>query len=48
MAVKTVQGMNITIILANGGVMANDSKVVQADIECTNGVIHAIDTVLMP
>jgi uncharacterized surface protein with fasciclin (FAS1) repeats len=48
MAVKTVQGKNITIILANSGVMENDSKVVQADIECTNGVIHAIDTVLMP
>jgi len=25
----------------------NDAKVVQADIECTNGVIHAIDTVLI-
>jgi uncharacterized surface protein with fasciclin (FAS1) repeats len=48
MAVKTVQGKNITISLANGGVMVNDAKVVQADIECTNGVIHAIDTVLMP
>jgi uncharacterized surface protein with fasciclin (FAS1) repeats len=48
MMVKTVQGKNITISLANGGVKVNDAKVVQADIECTNGVIHAIDTVLMP
>jgi uncharacterized surface protein with fasciclin (FAS1) repeats len=48
MAVKTVQGENVTITLADGGVMVNDAKVVQADIECTNGVIHAIDTVLMP
>lgn len=48
MAVKMVQGENVTITLADGGVMVNDAKVVQADIVCTNGVIHAIDTVLMP
>jgi uncharacterized surface protein with fasciclin (FAS1) repeats len=46
MAVKTVQGENVTITLDDGGVMVNDAKVVQADIVCTNGVIHAIDTVL--
>jgi transforming growth factor-beta-induced protein len=48
MMVKTVQGENITISLASGSVMVNDAKVVQANIACTNGVIHAIDTVLMP
>jgi uncharacterized surface protein with fasciclin (FAS1) repeats len=48
MAVETVQGQNITITLEDGSVMANDAKVVQADIECSNGVIHAIDAVLMP
>lgn len=48
MMVKTVQGSNLTISLANGSVMVNDAKVVQANIACTNGVIHAIDTVLMP
>lgn len=30
------------------GVKINDAKVVKADIECTNGVIHVIDTVLIP
>ena len=30
------------------GVAVNGAKVVQADIACSNGVIHAIDTVLMP
>jgi uncharacterized surface protein with fasciclin (FAS1) repeats len=30
------------------GVTVNGAKVVTADIECTNGVIHVIDTVLMP
>jgi len=48
MAVATVQGDNVTINLDEDGVMVNDAKVVQADIECINGVVHAIDTVLMP
>jgi len=48
MAVATVQGENVTINLDEGSVMVNDAKVVQADIECSNGVVHAIDTVLMP
>jgi len=48
MMVKTVQGENLSISLAKGGVMVNNAQVVQADIVCTNGVIHAIDTVLMP
>ncbi len=30
------------------GVTVNGAKVVTADIECTNGVIHVIDTVLLP
>ena len=33
---------------ATSGVKVNDADVVTADIECTNGVIHVIDTVLMP
>lgn len=48
MMAKTVQGENLTITLENGSVMVNNAKVVQADIVCTNGVIHVIDTVLMP
>jgi uncharacterized surface protein with fasciclin (FAS1) repeats len=48
MVVKTVQGENLTFTLANGGIMVNDVKVVQVDIVCANGVIHVIDTVLIP
>lgn len=44
---KTVQGQTVAID-AKDGVKINDAKVVKADIECTNGVIHVIDTVLMP
>ena len=45
--VKTVQGTDLTIS-KSGGVMVNNAKVVAADVAASNGVIHAIDTVLMP
>jgi len=48
MMIKTVPGENLIISLVNGGVVVNDAKVVQTDIVSTNGVIHAIDTVLIP
>ena len=44
---KTVQGGEVKIDTTYG-VMINNAKVVKADIECSNGVIHAIDSVLMP
>jgi len=45
--VKTVQGSNLMVSTV-GGAMVNDAKVVAADVAADNGVIHAIDTVLMP
>ena len=45
--VKTVEGKNVKITTA-GGVKVNNAKVVAADVAADNGVIHAIDTVLMP
>lgn len=45
---KTVQGTTVKVVSANGGVTVNDAKVTTADIDSTNGVIHAIDKVLMP
>ena len=45
--VKTVQGSDV-MISTMGGAMVNDAKVVAADVAADNGVIHAIDTVLMP
>jgi uncharacterized surface protein with fasciclin (FAS1) repeats len=44
----TVQGSDVKIAVDNGTVMINDSKVIMADVEASNGVIHVIDTVLMP
>ncbi|MEO8318122.1 MAG: fasciclin domain-containing protein [Bradyrhizobium sp.] len=45
--VKTVQGSEISVDAMNG-VMINNAKVIKADIEASNGVIHVIDTVLLP
>ncbi len=44
---KTVEGSTVKIDTAHG-VMINDSKVTTADIAADNGVIHVIDSVLMP
>jgi uncharacterized surface protein with fasciclin (FAS1) repeats len=45
--VKTVQGSELTIGTM-GGVMVDNAKVTATDIVADNGVIHVIDTVLMP
>jgi uncharacterized surface protein with fasciclin (FAS1) repeats len=45
--VKTVQGSDLTVTTM-GGVMVNNAHVVKTDIVADNGVIHVIDTVLMP
>jgi transforming growth factor-beta-induced protein len=45
---KTVQGQNVKVKAKKGKVMINKSNVVKADIMTSNGVIHVIDTVLMP
>jgi uncharacterized surface protein with fasciclin (FAS1) repeats len=47
-SVKTVQGSPAAIKVSGGSVMVNDAKVLKADIPCTNGVIHVIDTVPLP
>ena len=45
--VKTVQGSELTLATA-GGVTVNGAKVTATDIVADNGVIHVIDTVVMP
>ena len=44
----TVQGSDIAIAVKNGSVMINNARVTQADIMASNGVIHVIDTVIVP
>lgn len=45
---KTVNGKPITISATGGGVMVNDAKVTAADVQAANGVIHVIDSVILP
>lgn len=45
---KTVQGQPVSIVARDGMVMINGAKVLKADIVCGNGVIHVIDTVILP
>lgn len=46
--VKTVNGQELTVSIKDGEVRINGAKVVMADVEASNGVIHAIDAVLIP
>jgi uncharacterized surface protein with fasciclin (FAS1) repeats len=45
---KTVNGESVTISMETDTVMIDNAKVVTPDIECSNGIIHVIDTVIMP
>ncbi len=45
---KTVEGQALSIDAMKDGVTVDDAKVIQADVEASNGVIHVIDTVVLP
>ena len=47
-SVKTVQGQSLRVRTEGGNVMVDNAKVVQADVMASNGVIHAIDSVVLP
>ncbi len=46
--VKTVEGREITVGIKDGKVTVDGANVVKTDVEASNGVIHVIDTVIMP
>ncbi|MEO7165856.1 MAG: fasciclin domain-containing protein [Chthoniobacterales bacterium] len=46
--VKTVQGGELDVKVADGGVTVDGAKVLETDILGTNGVIHVIDSVVLP
>ena len=46
--VKTVNGQSINVVAGASGVTVNDAKVTATDVAASNGVIHVIDTVLLP
>lgn len=45
---KTAQGEEVAIKVVDGSVMIDGAKVVKTDIQCSNGVIHVIDAVILP
>ena len=45
---KTVNGASLTIHAMGGNVMVDNATVTKSDIACSNGVIHVIDTVVLP
>ena len=45
---KTVNGKSAAIKVSSGSVMVDGSKVIKTDILCSNGVIHVIDSVMLP
>lgn len=48
MKAKSASGAELDIKVKGSEVMVNDAKVVKADVKASNGVIHVIDTVLLP
>jgi uncharacterized surface protein with fasciclin (FAS1) repeats len=44
----SVQGQDLMIGVADGKVMIDNATVVKADVVASNGVIHVIDTVMLP
>lgn len=48
MEVKTVQGQSVKLNVCDAGVTVDGAKVVKTDVMAENGVIHVIDTVIIP
>jgi uncharacterized surface protein with fasciclin (FAS1) repeats len=47
-AVPTVQGQPLNVVVESGQVKVNEAQVVKADVLASNGVIHVIDSVVLP
>ena len=45
---KTVNGQSVKVTAAGGAVMIDGARVVKTDIRASNGVIHVIDSVILP
>jgi uncharacterized surface protein with fasciclin (FAS1) repeats len=48
MKVKTVNGQSLDVKVTDGNVTVDNAKVVKTDVAASNGVIHVIDTVVLP
>lgn len=45
---RTVSGQTLKITNVSGGVMVGNATVIKADVPASNGIVHVIDTVLLP
>ena len=45
---STVAGKSVAVAVKEGKVKIDDATVVTADVQCTNGVIHIVDSVILP
>jgi uncharacterized surface protein with fasciclin (FAS1) repeats len=48
MQAKTVNGQSLTVTVSSGAVHVDNAKVVKTDVHASNGVIHVIDSVVLP
>lgn len=46
--VRTLQGLSLPVKIAGDEVHVGEAKVLTTDIDCANGIVHVIDTVLLP
>ena len=47
-ATPSLLGKELRVFSYDRGVMINNARVIEADIKCTNGVIHVVDSVILP
>jgi uncharacterized surface protein with fasciclin (FAS1) repeats len=48
MNLSTANGKPLMVNVDNGNVMVNNAKVIKTDVVCSNGIIHWVDTVILP
>lgn len=46
--IETVEGNDLSVKFAEGSVLAGDARIQEADLNCSDGVIHVVDSVLLP
>lgn len=46
--IETLEGRKLTIMKSDGDIFINDAKVIMADINVSNGIIHVVDRVFIP
>ena len=48
MSLSTLNGKSLKVVVSDGNVMINNAKVIKTDVVASNGIIHWVDTVILP